>query len=79
MRKQKTVDFVDDFEMAFSTVAMYLIMALSKEKPDISLEGANKVFDEHFKDRSLSQMVADALNRIDRLRIIHNNKKKEGN
>jgi len=67
--KLKEVDFVDDFEKAFCTVAMYLIMASLNKKPNLTLEGANKMYDENFKGKGLSQMVADALNRIDRLRL----------
>ena len=67
--KVRTVDFVDDFEKAFCTVAMYLIMATSNEKLDTTVEGANKMYDQNFKGKGLSQTVADALNRIDRLRL----------
>jgi len=67
--KEKPVNWVTNFEEAFSTVAMYLIIATSKEKPDTTSKGFDKVYNEHFKGKDLAQLVADALNRVDQLKL----------
>ena len=67
--KEKPVDWVNNFEEAFTTVVMYLIIATSKEKPNTTSEGFDKIHNEHFKGKDLSQLVADALNRVDQLKL----------
>jgi len=67
--KEKPVSWVTNFEEAFTTVAMYLIIATSNVKPDTTIEGFDKVHNEYFKGKNLSQLVADALNRVDQLKL----------
>jgi hypothetical protein len=67
--KERPVNWVSNFEEAFATVAMYLIIATSKQKPDTTFEGFDKVHNEHFEGKDLSQLVADALNRVDQLKL----------
>lgn len=69
MKKEVPVDFVKNFEDAFTVVSMYLIIATSNEKPELSLEGADKIYEQNYKGKGLSQLVADALNRIERLKL----------
>jgi hypothetical protein len=50
--KERPVNWVSNFEEAFATVAMYLIIATSKKKPDTTFEGFDKVHNEHFEGKT---------------------------
>lgn len=65
----RTTDFIEDFEGAFITLVIYLIVATGEEKLDHSVESYEKFVDKYVKNQSIQQIAAGALNRIDRLKI----------
>ena len=62
--KQRKVDFVDTFEEGLTTLAIYLVMITEPQVLDY-----DTFYKKFFKDKSIKDIVADSLNRIERIRI----------
>jgi hypothetical protein len=62
--KKRDVSFIDTFEEGLTMLAVYLVFAT--EPQSFNYE---EVYRKYFLDKSISEVVADSLNRIERLKI----------
>jgi hypothetical protein len=62
--KKRKLDFVDTYEEGLTTLVVYLVMITEPKIYDYDL-----FHKKYFADKSINQLVADSLNRIERLRL----------
>lgn len=62
--KKRNVNFIDTHEQGLTMLAVYLILAT--EPQPLNDKHLHK---KYFADKSISEVVADSLNRIERLKI----------
>lgn len=62
--KKRDVSFIDTFEEGLTMLAIYLVFATEPQTSNYE-----EVYSKHFKNKSISELVANSLNRIDRLKI----------